>query len=1177
MRLSRGHATALKLASLAFVLLVGLPYAVIPVYRFPRPAPFSGSAFFNPYAHLTGTWQRANLHTHGRAWIGLTSGRHSNEEVIRRYRDLGYTVAGISNYQDIAAQHGVPTLPLYEHGYNLGKHHQLAIGAHRVEWLDLPIWQSRSDKQFLIDRVAATTDLVAIVHPASRNAYSPEDLKALTGYQLLEIVNGKFPHDEPWDAALSAGRPVWALGNDDNHDLEDDDRLAVAWTMIDAATPSTEDIVQALGAGRSYAVLRTGEGSTDADIALAALTFSNGTLRLSISGAPATISFIGQNGDVRKTVKETSSAEYTFNPADTYVRAVARTPRTTIYLNPVVRYDGVALPAATAVVDPLQTWLLRGLALSAVIAATALYRRRRRTRGATVSAVLFAVLASAPTALSAQDLPLASTYDAEVLADLPLSDNVFAVLETMQPSLISDRFSNGGVDAAEAARIGGFLSSWTQTMYRVGTVDVTDPTSGGVPLVFPDLMLWRQVTAQTGLLPSDVNASGLAVSLEPRRPAVAWAGAADASTSHFRSAKRSAPPPAAALDGWDRVAAFASGPIANRAGIFVGGSWSHASQIERNGETTARRSLGSAVTHLVLNPSDRDEVRTVAVLQRANYPFLYRVPFAQPDASTTRNAVHVQAAWNRASAPVMKRWRVYAGYTARKTAHDYDPSTGARFERLLDGSLSELAWTAPGDVHTWSAGVRLGPSTSTVAHFRHAPELGVEIGGARAYASRFAAGILRESVDGQPARLWNFITPGIESMRSERTLAVDVADRLDLGRHVAIDASLRFDTVKGSARDAIDNIRWHSWLPQVRIRWGVVDAWQAAIVGGYRRAAYRLPLDFLAVGDPAAPVASIFRWSGVPPAVAIALPPVMRVGPGTGGSPGFSRIDADLTRPLSDEVAVGIEAKPTGNIHVGWTGIARRERNLVRLLNAGAPRSAYSTTMFSDPGADVLNPEDDRVVAVYNRRPDTFGIDRYVLTNADGDEATFKGFEITARYSSRRLLVLTGATAGIAGGSAASRGFGPLENDQSRLGELDVNPNAGTFARGRLFNDRAYTVKLAGAYKFRDDLRVGVIARYQDGQPFARMLIVPNLNQGPEAVRAFPNGDSRFTYTATLDARLQKLFVVSGKRLAAVLDAYNLVNMANEVEEVTTAPPGVRIASAVQPPRTIHVGVRVGF
>ena len=82
----------LRRAVVVFGLLIVLPYAWAPLYRFPDAHPFGGSQFLNPYEKLSGTWQRANLDAHGRAWGGLTSSRQSNEEVVRPHRSLGYAV-----------------------------------------------------------------------------------------------------------------------------------------------------------------------------------------------------------------------------------------------------------------------------------------------------------------------------------------------------------------------------------------------------------------------------------------------------------------------------------------------------------------------------------------------------------------------------------------------------------------------------------------------------------------------------------------------------------------------------------------------------------------------------------------------------------------------------------------------------------------------------------------------------------------------------------------------------------------------------------------------------------------------------------------------------------------------------------------------------------------------------
>jgi hypothetical protein len=373
----------LKRALLVLAAAVALPYCFGPIYRFPEARPFSGQEWFNPYAQLHGTWQRANLHAHGRAWGGFTNGRQPNEEVVRRYRAMGYSVAGVSNYHHIAAFEGVDTLPLYEHGYNIVKRHQLAIGARRVEWFDLLLWQSLSHQQYVIDRVHTSADLVALTHPPTRDAYDRGSLHSLTGYELIEVANGRHASEAPWDAALSSGRTVWAIGNDDTHDLEDPQRTAVAWTMIDAPGTGQAEIISALRSGRAYAVVRkTVEGAHGdrhaMDLTLEAVAVDGNRLIVTAAGQPARVTFIGQNGGIRKVVDHTLQAEYALEADDSYIRAVIDSPRLAIFVNPVLRTAGGLPQGERASVDRLRTWLLR---IGIVLAILALIVWRRRATG----------------------------------------------------------------------------------------------------------------------------------------------------------------------------------------------------------------------------------------------------------------------------------------------------------------------------------------------------------------------------------------------------------------------------------------------------------------------------------------------------------------------------------------------------------------------------------------------------------------------------------------------------------------------------------------------------------------------------------------------------------------------------------------------------------------------------
>ena len=203
-------------------------------------------------------------------------------------------------------------------------------------------------------------------------------MRNLTGYELMEIVNGPFPVEDLWDAALSAGRVVWATANDDAHDVTNLRRTFIAWNMIDAPTASARDIIGALGQGRSYAVSLQG---ADADAALKSFEVNDAAVTITSTGVPATYLFVGQDGAVRGTANQVMEATYTFAATDTYIRTVIRTPNMVMYFNPVMRYDGSKLPALEASVDTASTWLHRSIILViAAVVVLLLWRRTPRDR-----------------------------------------------------------------------------------------------------------------------------------------------------------------------------------------------------------------------------------------------------------------------------------------------------------------------------------------------------------------------------------------------------------------------------------------------------------------------------------------------------------------------------------------------------------------------------------------------------------------------------------------------------------------------------------------------------------------------------------------------------------------------------------------------------------------------------
>ena len=805
-------------------------------------------------------------------------------------------------------------------------------------------------------------------------------------------------------------------------------------------------------------------------------------------------------------------------------------------------------------------------------------------------------LGAQSTSPSQPDVALGSTLTAETLRDLPASGNIFSVLETTQAEVVSDRFYTGGVNTALLPRLGAFLSSTTQTHFRVGDVNITDPRGDGSPSAFPDVSFWERVIVATGLTDVDIAAPGLAVSLEPRRPSVAWTRTVDGSLSGaplVAGTTAGVPPPIAQLDGWHHLSAFASGPLVaaqpDRLGLAVGGSWTGASQVASprrvrlqrdrqnlcgggQADTNVDAAVASALANLVFKRSADEEVRTVGWLQRSQ--------------ATQRDlSVHVQSTWERRvrrqAGYVLRSpervsqqtaWRVFGAFTQRTRAADRTLTSGEAIDRLVDGPVPEFVETGGGTDRRWSLGGRAAMAPRTIARLAHTFEAGLDVGGQRARVGPAFSGELAELVDTIEARVWSYSNPGLDAHRRATTVAVYAADRIDVTPTLVVNGGFRFDSVSGVANGAANGVSWRTWLPRVTVRWAPAAVWDLAVFAGYGRIADSLSLDALAYGDPAAPVANVYRRmsTGINELVA-------RVGPGTGGNANFSAIDISLERPVTDVLVAGVESRPTRFVRLRFSGVVKREQHMLGVVNVGVPPASYSTLVVPDPGLDLAHADDDQQLTVHNRLPASFGRDRYVLTNPSQDAATFSGLVLSADASTDRLLLLFGATASRTDAPAGNRGFHANENDNGVLGELFTDPNAATFARGRLFSDRAYTMKLTTVYRFPNDVRFGAIARYQDGQPFSRMVVVPDLAQGADAVRAFPNGRSRFTFTSTIDLRLQKGWAIGRTRVAAIFDLYNAVNLRNEVEERVVTGPGFRTVTAVQPPRTIHLGARVTF
>lgn len=327
---------------LLLLFIISIQYYHTEIYKKQPSLPFSGNHFYNPYQDYLPNPVKANFHAHSTTHFKITNGAQSPVEIFKAYTDSGYQVASLSNYQSITNNPLTENyIPVYEHGFSISKYHQLIINAKSVSFFDFVLFQNHHQKQQILKRLKTNNNLVALAHPALNNAVTSNDLKYLRGYDLMEVYTGYSPTSRLWDAALSAGYPIWLLANDDTHNIYKPNDAFRRWNRIYSNESTKNGIVGALAKGCHYGVSNTGSAN---DInRLDSCTVNNGLVKVYFRQTADSIRFITDNGIVSKHIIKASEAEYSMLTTNTYVRIDAYTATESIILNPVIRYNGKKL------------------------------------------------------------------------------------------------------------------------------------------------------------------------------------------------------------------------------------------------------------------------------------------------------------------------------------------------------------------------------------------------------------------------------------------------------------------------------------------------------------------------------------------------------------------------------------------------------------------------------------------------------------------------------------------------------------------------------------------------------------------------------------------------------------------------------------------------------------------
>lgn len=333
----------------------------VPVYVFDEPVPFHGEYLHNPYQDIDSTyWKCCNFHGHTRQYGGITNGRNNGNIIYdSMYRLFGYDHVGISDYNKVNAyEEGRDPgfIPGYEHGYNVWKTHQVCLGTKKVRRIDYFFYQTLSHKQHMLNKLGEQNRVVAVAHPSFVDgSYNVRDMKYLSNYKILEVLNGFVNSPEHWDMALSNGHLVYLIADDDTHDVLKVNDIALKITYLNAKDNDANQLYDALLSGKAVGVDfdldRSEEMNHKVERFKRDIPYLNSAklddtdFTVSVTKPIRKTQFIGQNGMVLKEESHNKGdtvycASYTIQPTDQYVRTVLTFfDGTTMWLNPVTRHE----------------------------------------------------------------------------------------------------------------------------------------------------------------------------------------------------------------------------------------------------------------------------------------------------------------------------------------------------------------------------------------------------------------------------------------------------------------------------------------------------------------------------------------------------------------------------------------------------------------------------------------------------------------------------------------------------------------------------------------------------------------------------------------------------------------------------------------------------------------------
>ena len=292
---------------------------------------------------------------------------------------------------------------------------------------------------------------------------------------------------------------------------------------------------------------------------------------------------------------------------------------------------------------------------------------------------------------------------------------------------------------------------------------------------------------------------------------------------------------------------------------------------------------------------------------------------------------------------------------------------------------------------------------------------------------------------------------------------------------------------------------------------------------------------------------------------------------------GLEKIDSALELSSQREAGGWIERELPGRVRLKSGLLWRSENNHYLRQNIHTPFEAFSRpALLDDPGPDGQEgtSDDGPAIEAYELAPEFLAPGQeFRVQNVPGADSRFLTWDLTMerRASGRWPLVSAGASVTWYGDHAAA-----YSGQRVRQNQYPITPNdlINTGSGGR-HEFTMWTVKVHASYDAAWGLRLTPHVRHQSGHPFGR-TIAKRLNYGTVRILAEPIGTRRMDNITVVDARVEKAWRRSGRKIAVFLDVFNLLNT-NAEQNMSWASDTFLRPLEIIPPRIARIGAHIDW